>query len=139
LQAAVLLAKFEIFSEEVLLRQTVAQRYSEGLCHGGHVSVPFIPNGRTSVWAQYSLLARDGEHRTHLQDLLKQAGIPTAVYYPRPLHLQSAFADLGYAQGDFPVSEACSLRIFSIPMHPYLTSEDQREVVATINSGQPAR
>lgn len=139
LQAAVLLAKFDIFSEEVLLRQTVAQRYSEELCRGGHMSVPFIPDGRTSVWAQYSLLARDGEHRAHLQDLLKQAGIPTAIYYPRPLHLQSAFADLGHKQGDFPVSEACSRRIFSIPMHPYLTVEDQRKVVATINSGQSAR
>jgi UDP-2-acetamido-2-deoxy-ribo-hexuluronate aminotransferase len=135
LQAAILLAKLEIFSEEVLLRQTVAQRYSEGLRHSHGVSVPFIPDGRTSVWAQYSLLAQNEQHRADLQDRLKQAGIPTAVYYPRPLHLQSAFADLGYVPGDFPVSEACSRRIFSIPMHPYLTAEDQRKIVETITSG----
>jgi dTDP-4-amino-4,6-dideoxygalactose transaminase len=119
----------------VLLRQTVAQRYSEALQHDSRVSIPIIPKGRSSVWAQYSLLSQDERHRTDLQNRLKQAGIPTAVYYPRPLHLQSAFADLGYAAGDFPVSEACSQRIFSIPMHPYLTIEDQRAIVEAISLG----
>jgi len=59
---------------------------------------------------------------------LKAAGIPTAIYYPRPLHLQGAFAGLGYQPGDFPVSEDCARRIFSVPMHPYLTEEAQRLV-----------
>jgi UDP-2-acetamido-2-deoxy-ribo-hexuluronate aminotransferase len=135
LQAAVLLAKFEIFAEEVLLRQTVAQRYSEGLRHCSEVSLPGVPEGRTSVWAQYSLLAQNEQHRADLQRRLKKADIPTAIYYPLPLHLQTAFTDLGYAPGAFPISEASSKRIFSIPMHPYLTAADQRQVVETISAG----
>ena len=59
---------------------------------------------------------------------LKAAGIPTAIYYPKPLHLQTAFAASGYREGDFPVSEDCARRIFSLPMHPHLTAEDQRKI-----------
>jgi dTDP-4-amino-4,6-dideoxygalactose transaminase len=70
-------------------------------------------------------LAKDEEARTRLQEVLKWAGIPTAIYYPRPLHLQGAFADLGHKSGDFPVSEEKSSRIFSLPMHPYLDGDDQ--------------
>ncbi len=137
LQAAILLAKFEIFAEEVLLRHKAAQRYSEGLRSSGRLSIPFIPDGRTSAWAQYSLLAQNERQRAQIQDRLKMADIPTAVYYPRPLHLQSAFAELGYAAGDFPVSETSSQRIFSIPMHPYLATEDQRKIMETLSLGQP--
>jgi dTDP-4-amino-4,6-dideoxygalactose transaminase len=65
-------------------------------------------------------------------DQLKAAGIPTAIYYPKPLHLQTAFAGLGYKPGDFPVSENCAARIFSIPMHPYLTEQDQTKIAEAI-------
>ena len=86
-----------------------------------------------SAWAQYSVLARGEEHRTLIQDKLKKAGIPTAIYYPKPLHLQQAFGYLGYKEGDFPVSEDCAQRIFSLPMHPYLTEEDQRRIARVLS------
>lgn len=129
LQAAILLAKFDIFPEEVGLRQQVAQRYSQLLSDDScSIIPPTVPEDYTSVWAQYSVLAKDGQHRSALQSGLKKAGIPTAIYYPKPLHLQTAFASLGYKEGDFPVSEDCAGRIFSLPMHPYLTKEEQRKV-----------
>jgi len=129
LQAAILLAKFDIFPEEVGLRQQVSQRYSQLLSDDScSIIPPYVPKGYTSAWAQYSVLAKDGEQRSILQDSLKEAGIPTAIYYPKPLHLQTAFASLGYKEGDFPVSKDCSSRIFSLPMHPYLSIEDQQRI-----------
>jgi len=68
-----------------------------------------------------------------LQKRLKEAGIPTAIYYPKPLHLQSAFSYLGYREGDFPISEEISRRIFSLPMHPYLTEEAQQKIAGIID------
>lgn len=126
LQAAILLAKFEIFPEEIGLRQEVAAGYNELLA--GTVATPQIPEGYRSAWAQYSILVRDGAERAPLMAKLKGAGIPTAIYYPKPLHLQAAFASLGCREGDFPVSEDCARRIFSLPMHPYLTAEDRRRL-----------
>jgi len=70
------------------------------------------------------VLAENEEMKPVFQGRLKENGIPTAVYYPKPLHLQSAFSYLGYRPGDFPVSEDCSRRIFSLPMHPYLAEKD---------------
>ena len=136
LQAAILLVKFEIFPEEVELRQTVAQRYSDLLStiHDSPytISVPYIPAGYKSVWAQYSILARDDAHRAAFLKKLKVAGIPTAIYYPKPLHLQTAFAPLGYTPGAFPVSEDAASRIFSLPMHPYLAQADQKSIIAAL-------
>jgi len=135
LQAAVLLAKFDIFPEEIELRQKVAGRYSTFLGENPPVKVPSIPPGATSAWAQYSILAADENQRAALQNKLKEAAIPTAIYYPQPLHLQSAFSSLGYQKGDFPISEDCARRIFSLPMHPYLTEEDQKRIAdAIVNS-----
>jgi len=125
LQAAITLAKLEIFDREVGDRQLVAQRYHDGL--QGMVETPQVSPDCTSVWAQYSVLS---DQKTTLQQQLKEAGVPTAVYYPLPLHLQGAFASLGYKQGDFPSSEKCSERIFSLPMHPYLTEETQARIIA---------
>jgi dTDP-4-amino-4,6-dideoxygalactose transaminase len=133
LQAAILQAKFEVFPEEVELRQQVAARYNELLQDSG-VKIPTVPEGYKSVWAQYSLLARDAAHRTALQNKLKEQGIPTAIYYPKPLHLQTAFQHLNYKQGDFPISEDYSTRVFSIPMHPYLDSDDQKRIASMITS-----
>ncbi len=133
LQAAVLLAKFEIFPEEIELRQQVAQGYSRLLSTlNPGLSVPFVPPGTKSAWAQYSLLAKDEHHRTLLQSRLQAVSIPSAVYYPKPLHLQTAFAFLGYGEGDFPVSEDCARRILSLPMHPYLKPEDQERIAKTL-------
>jgi len=132
LQAAILLAKFEIFPEEIGLRQEVAAGYDELLA--GSVATPRIPEGYKSAWAQYSVLARDSRERTAFMAKLKEAGIPTAIYYPKPLHLQTAFAPLGYREGGFPVSEECAGRIFSLPMHPYLTAEDQQRIAAVLKA-----
>ena len=129
LQAAVLLAKYEIFAEEIELRQKIARRYSELLTPHPSLLTPHVPSGFKSVWAQYSILAKSENHRSALQSKLKDAGIPTAIYYPKPLHLQTAFSHLGYRQGDFPASEDCASRIFSLPMHPYLKEEDQKRII----------
>jgi UDP-2-acetamido-2-deoxy-ribo-hexuluronate aminotransferase len=129
LQAAILLAKFEIFSEEIDLRQQIAQRYSDLLASKSSLLTPHVPSGLRSVWAQYSVLSRSKEQRISLQAKLRAEGIPTAVYYPEPLHRQPAFAYLGYKEGDFPVAEGCASRIFSLPMHPYLSPGDQEEIV----------
>ncbi len=129
-QAAILLAKFEIFPEEIGLRQEVAMRYRNVL--DGVVATPQVPEGYRSAWAQYSVMTRDSAERAAFTAKLKAAGIPTAIYYPIPLHLQRAFASLGYRDGDFPISEDCARRIFSLPMHPYLTAEDQRRIADTL-------
>lgn len=131
LQAAILLAKFDIFPEEVELRNQVAQRYKHLFSPCSMLHAPWVSEGYKSAWAQYSILAKDEQTRLELQTKLKYADIPTAIYYPKPLHLQTAFADLGYKDGDFPVSEDCSQRIFSLPMHPYLEAGDQ-ELIAKI-------
>jgi UDP-2-acetamido-2-deoxy-ribo-hexuluronate aminotransferase len=135
LQAAILLAKFEIFPEEIGLRQQVALRYGRLLSQQTEVQTPAVSKDMISAWAQYSVLASDEAHRSKLQAKLKEAGIPTAIYYPRPLHLQTAFESLGYRAGDFPISEDFSSRIFSLPMHPYLSGTDQ-ETIAKIFSSQ---
>ncbi len=133
IQAGILLAKFNIFPEEIKLRQQVAQRYTAMLKPIPNIQIPAIPAGYRSAWAQYSILAADENQRTELQNQLKEAEIPTAIYYPKPLHLQSAFADLSYRKGDFPISEEISDRIFSLPMHPYLAEEDQQKIAAVID------
>jgi len=136
LQAAILLAKFRTFPEEVLRRQEAAERYGSALGRAPAGAAAFtlqhIPSGYRSVWAQYSILARDNDHRTTIQKALKKAGIPTAIYYPKPLHLQQAFASLGYKKGDFPVSESHAERIFSIPMHPFLNESDQERITEAL-------
>jgi dTDP-4-amino-4,6-dideoxygalactose transaminase len=132
LQAAILLAKFEILSEEIEMRQVVANRYNELLGTNGEIVTPLIPKGIKSAWAQYSVLFESEELREACQTKMKRVNIPTVIYYPKPLHLQTAFARLGYKEGDFPVSESLSKRILSLPMHPYLTLEDQDKVVGSI-------
>ncbi len=124
IQAAVLIPKLGIFPDELIERQRVATTY-ETLISASPVNVitPQVPDGFRSAWAQYSVLARDQAARQVIIDQLKLAGVPTMIYYTRPLHLQKAFANLGYQAGDFPVSEQASDRIFSLPMHPYLDDE----------------
>lgn len=132
LQAAILLAKFEIFPEEVELRQEVAANYAQLLAGDSKLKTPAISAGYKSIWAQYSVLAEDQASRTALREALKRNGIPTAIYYPKPLHRQRAFAGLGYQAADFPIAEDCASRIFSLPMHPYLQIQDQERIVAIL-------
>ncbi len=127
MQAAVLLAKMEIFPEEVDLRQQVAARYAERL--DGVATVPVVKDYNVSAWAQYSIRH---PKRDDVMAKLKEKGVPTAIYYPVPLHLQKAFVNLCCRAGDFPVSEAVAADIFAIPFHPYLTEEDQDTICNVI-------
>lgn len=129
MQAAILLAKLKIFPDELAARQRVADRYTDELHE--LVETPFMPNASTSAWAQYSVLS---DQRDRLQASLGQVGVPTAVYYPTPLHLQTAFASLGYKPGNLPVSETLAERIISLPMHPYMEPETQDEIVAAVGT-----
>jgi dTDP-4-amino-4,6-dideoxygalactose transaminase len=134
LQAAVLLAKMTIFDEELMLRQQAAERYRELLeRHRPDLQLQHIPDGAVSAWAQFSVVAPSEQDRDALRKRLEDAGIPTAVYYPVPLHLQPAFAHLGYKEGDFPVSEDLARRIFALPMHPYLSAEEQQHIVGVMS------
>ena len=125
-----LLEKLDIFPEEIEKRNYAADHYSKNLA--GSVVTPFIPDGFKSVWAQYSVLAKNSDDRDAFQESLKKGGIPSVVYYPKPLHLQTAYRHFNYKVGDFPVSEEMSSRIFSLPMHPYLESTEIDKVVNVI-------
>jgi UDP-2-acetamido-2-deoxy-ribo-hexuluronate aminotransferase len=129
IQAAVLLAKMEIFDNELEMRQTVAQRYSQELASS--FTVPTIPAEYRSAWAQYSL---QHQKRDDVMSRLKKADIPTAIYYPKPLHFQKAFASLGYEKGQFPVAEDIAEKIFSLPMHPYLREKEQAEIIRQLTA-----
>ena len=128
IQAAVLLVKFSIFEKELKERQKIASRYSEGLKNG--VKTPLVKEYNMSSWAQYSVCH---QNRGPIIEELKKEGIPTAIYYPIPLHLQTAFSHLGYKKGDFPVTEFVADQIFSLPMHPYLTLAEQGKIIEYIN------
>jgi len=133
IQAAILNVKMGVFDEELVQRQRVAETYDRLIGEAGiDLVTPFIPEGNRSAWAQYSVLARDGAERQKIQSGLAEAGIPTMIYYPKALHLQTAFEGLGYSHGDFPVSEALGERIFSLPMHPYLGDEKIADIVAAL-------
>ena len=126
IQAAILLAKFEIFPEEIEKRQEVAQRYSEALSEKFYLQE--IPEGYKSARALYSIRPKKN-NRGYYLNLLKENNIPSAIYYPKPLHLQKAFAYLGYRQGYLVVSEECSENIFSIPFCPYIDKTVQYHVL----------
>ena len=108
----------------------MAAKYTERLKN--KIITPSIPDGYGSAWAQYSSFGESSDHRTEIQERLKNHDIPTATYYPRPVHLQTAFTKLGYREGDFPVSESTSERIFSLPMHPYFTESDIEKITSLV-------
>jgi len=130
IQAAILLEKFAVLPAEIVKRNVVAKQYTKLL--DGIVTTPLIPAKYQSAWAQYSVLAENETERTRFQKLLKEKDIPSVVYYPKPLHLQTAYSDLGYDEGDFPVSEDISARIFSLPMYPYLSNQDINKIAETL-------
>jgi UDP-2-acetamido-2-deoxy-ribo-hexuluronate aminotransferase len=127
LQAGILLAKLPHFPDEVTARERIGARYTELL--RGFVGVPEVAPGNTHVYAQYTI--RVG-NREELGIKLKEEGVPSAVYYPKCLHEQPVFAPLGYSWGDFPVSERASREVISLPMHPFLTVEEQNLIVAAV-------
>jgi len=129
MQAAVLSVKLKYFATEVQNREKIGQRYTSLLRDVNGITPPFIEDHNSSVYAQYSIRVKDRESVTKK---MADKGIPTAVHYPMPLHLQEAFAYLGYKEGDFPVSEAVSHEIMSLPMSPFLKEEEQDFVVATL-------
>jgi len=115
IQAAVLLAKLEIFDDELKKRRQLAGVYDQ--CLKDLIETPYIPDWKTSSWAQFSVLSK---HRERMIEALAEQGIPVQVYYRTPCHMSKAFAYLGYKPGDLPNTEEASSQIFSLPMHPYL-------------------
>ncbi len=136
IQAAVLNVKMTIFPDEVERRIRAASIYSAGLSGCDYLTTPSTPDGLTSVWAQYSILADTPERRDQILQALKDNAIPTSIYYPIPLHLQKAFSNLGHKPGAFPISEDYAERIFSIPMHPYLDEKAQTKIIEILASVQ---
>ncbi len=132
IQAAILLEKLNIFPDERVKRNHIASQYRALL--KSHFVMQRIPEGYESSWAQFSLLAANANERSLCREQLKSFGIPTAVYYSKPLHLQDAFKNAGYKEGDFSVSESISKRIFSLPMHPYLADDDIKRICKILRS-----
>ena len=132
IQAAILLEKFEIFDEELKLRNEYSNYYIDNI--DNNLSKPFIPKNYKSSWAQFSLLAKNTFSREKYMEQLKKHNIPSMIYYSKPLHLQLVYKNLGYKRGDFPISESVSDRVFSIPMHPYLTNEQQDMIIDSLNN-----
>jgi dTDP-4-amino-4,6-dideoxygalactose transaminase len=129
LQAAILIEKLAILDEEMAARQKVAARYSNGL--GNVVKVPFIPEGSRSAWAQYAIETPERDAlKAHLQSL----GIPTVIYYVKPLHLQTAYRDFPRTPTGLPVSESLPQRILCLPMHAYLSEADQDRIIDAIRT-----
>lgn len=131
LQAAVLLAKLEVFDEELTARAEIADRYTALLKDAVHT--PLVLPERTSAWAQYTIEVDD---RETVESSLKGAGIPTAVHYPTPLHLQPVYAELssemGWRRGSLPISERAADRVLSLPMHPYLEPHDIEQIAEAV-------
>jgi len=126
IQAAILIEKLKIFPDEIASRDRVAERYTQGLADVA--VVPRTGNEATSVWAQYTIKLKPGQ-RDKLAADLKAQGIPTAIYYTRPLHKQPAYRDYPVADGGVPVSEQLSGEVISLPMHAYLEPADQDRII----------
>lgn len=130
LQAAVLLEKLNIFDSELKSRQQIAEKYTNEL--KSMIKTPKIPADCSSSWAQYTLTADDEKQRERVMEHLNAADIPTMIYYPIPLHKQKVFEGLRSDYCNLSVSEYLSTRVFSIPMHPYLTENEQSLIIKSI-------
>jgi dTDP-4-amino-4,6-dideoxygalactose transaminase len=126
IQAAVLSQKLSIFADEIEARSQLAQRYGDLL--GNIVHIPDIPEGDTSVWAQYTVRLPNSRDRDAVAARLKEAGVPTAVYYAKPLHQQTAYRHYPISGNGLPVSEKLAAEVLSLPMHPYLAEPTQRRI-----------
>ena len=131
LQAGVLIEKLAIFPDEIDARNRIAARYSDGFSN--ILVAPHVPEGSTSVWAQYTLRA-PGHSRDTITAALKEQGVPTAIYYPKPLHQQTAYRTFPVVGGSLPVSERAAGEVFSLPMHAYLDEETQDFIIGSVRS-----
>ena len=135
IQCAITDVKLKHYEKDLAKRQEVAGKYTKLLSNNQYTNTPITKPDRTSAWAQYSIRV---QNRDNLQASLKEQGIPTAIHYPMPLHLQECFKYLGYKEGDFPVAERVSKEIMSLPMNPYLSDEEieyiAKEIVNAINN-----
>ncbi len=129
IQAAILSEKLQIFPDEIEARNVIANRYAQGL--GDLVTVPMAPADSVSVWAQYTIRLAGGR-RDELAAALKTEGIPTAVYYPIPLHRQVAYKDFPVGRGGMAVSERLAAEVISLPMHAYLDEGDQSRIIDAV-------
>ena len=129
MQAAILIEKLKIFADEIEARDQVARRYSQALAR--HAKVPRVPSGASSVWAQYTLTIPAGR-RDGVAKTLKEAGVPTMVYYPRPVPAQEAYRHYPVAEGGVPVSERLPGEVLSLPMHAYLGEAAQHRIVEAL-------
>jgi dTDP-4-amino-4,6-dideoxygalactose transaminase len=129
IQAAVLIEKLKIFPDEIVARNRVAARYSDALADVA--AVPRVGNESSSVWAQYTLRVAPGR-RDAFAAALKAEGIPTAIYYTKPLHRQPAYRDFPVAEGGVPVSEQLSKEVISLPMHAYLEPPAQDRIIDAV-------
>jgi len=130
MQAAILIEKLRIFEDEIAARNKVADRYARAL--GNVVTVPRLAAGCTSVWAQYTIRLPRGTDRDAFAAALKAQGVPTAIYYPKSIHQQTAYRDFPVADGGLPVSERLSADVIALPMHAYLDEATQDRVIAAV-------
>jgi dTDP-4-amino-4,6-dideoxygalactose transaminase len=130
MQAAILIEKLKIFEDEIAARNEVVERYARGL--GNIVTVPRLASGCTSVWAQYTIRLPRGTDRDGFAAALKAQGIPTAIYYPKSMHQQTAYRDFPVADGGLPASESLSSDVISLPMHAYLDAPTQERIIAAV-------
>ena len=131
LQAAVLIEKLKILDDEIKARNEIAARYSSALAE--YVPVPLIVEGHYSAWAQYTIRV-PAQKRSAIMAALKEEGVPTMIYYPKPLHRQTAYRDFPVAGNGLPVSERLADEVLSLPMHPYLDQATQDRIVTTLIS-----
>ena len=136
IQAAVLIEKLKIFDDEIEARNKVADRYTRGL--GNDVVVPRVASGNTSVWAQYTIRLPAGVDRDGFAAALKAQRVPTAIYYAKPLHQQTAFREFPVADGGLPISEMLSNDVISLPMHAYIDEPTQMRVIEAVRSALSA-
>jgi dTDP-4-amino-4,6-dideoxygalactose transaminase len=130
MQAAILIEKLKIFDDEIAARNKIADRYARGL--GNVVTVPRLAPGCTSVWAQYTVRLPKGVDRDGFAAALKAQGVPTAIYYPKSMHQQTAYRQFPVADGGLPVSERLSAEVISLPMHAYLDEATQDRVITAV-------
>ncbi|MGB4101387.1 MAG: DegT/DnrJ/EryC1/StrS aminotransferase family protein [Alphaproteobacteria bacterium] len=131
MQAAILLEKLAIFADEILARNAVAARYHAGL--KDHAITPIVRPECTSTWAQYTLRLPHHD-RDAVAEELRRAGVPTAVYYPKPLHQQTAYKGFPVALRGLPVSEKMAKEVLSLPMHPYLDPVTQDRIIDAVRA-----
>lgn len=137
IQAAVLIEKLAIFADEIEARNRVAARYAAALADV--VTVPTVAYGVVSTWAQYTVLMPAAGERDGFMAALRERGVPSAAYYPRPMHLQTAYRHHPVEGGALPVSEDLAARVVALPMHPYLDEPTQDRIVDAVRGVMGAR